>query len=438
MNIVSGQKQFNDLKYVENLSKSFDEKETIAFHSRTNWYQMARKEQLDPNGDWSIWLVLAGRGWGKTRTGAESIITYAIKNPNTICGVIAPTSGDLRRVCFEGPSGLLKNLPRECYLDSESKSYNRSAMEIKLWNGSVIQGYAAIEPDRLRGPQFHRIWADELAAWRYPEAYDQMMFGLRLGTNPKLVITTTPRPSKLIKDLVKRNGDDVVLIKGSTFDNAENLAESSLKLLKEKYENTSLGRQELYAEIIEEVEGALWTMHLIDRSRKEKKDIPDFKRLVIAIDPAVTSKQTSDETGIIVVGKGQDNRYYVLEDSSGRFSADAWARKAVDLFYEYSADRIVAETNNGGDLVERLIRSIDNQVPYKAVHATRGKIVRAEPISALYEQNKVHHIGSFPVLEDQMISYTGSFQTSPDRLDALVWGLSELSKSSGNINWRVS
>ena len=438
MNIVSGQKQFNDLKYVENLSKSFDEKETIAFHSRTNWYQMARKEQLDPNGDWSIWLVLAGRGWGKTRTGAESIITYAIKNPNTICGVIAPTSGDLRRVCFEGPSGLLKNLPRECYLDSESKSYNRSAMEIKLWNGSVIQGYAAIEPDRLRGPQFHRIWADELAAWRYPEAYDQMMFGLRLGTNPKLVITTTPRPSKLIKDLVKRNGDDVVLIKGSTFDNAENLAESSLKLLKEKYENTSLGRQELYAEIIEEVEGALWTMHLIDRSRKEKKDIPDFNRVVIAIDPAVTSKQTSDETGIIVVGKGQDNRYYVLEDSSGRFSADAWARKAVDLFYEYSADRIVAETNNGGDLVERLIRSVDNQVPYKAVHATRGKIVRAEPISALYEQNKVHHIGSFPVLEDQMISYTGSFQTSPDRLDALVWGLSELSKSSGNVNWRVS
>ena len=438
MNIVSGQKQFNDLKYVENLSKSFDEKETIAFHSRTNWYQMARKEQLDPNGDWSIWLVLAGRGWGKTRTGAESIITYAIKNPNTICGVIAPTSGDLRRVCFEGPSGLLKNLPRECYLDSESKSYNRSAMEIKLWNGSVIQGYAAIEPDRLRGPQFHRIWADELAAWRYPEAYDQMMFGLRLGTNPKLVITTTPRPSKLIKDLVKRNGDDVVLIKGSTFDNAENLAESSLKLLKEKYENTSLGRQELYAEIIEEVEGALWTMHLIDRSRKEKKDIPDFNRVVIAIDPAVASKQTSDETGIIVVGKGQDNRYYVLEDSSGRFSADAWARKAVDLFYEYSADRIVAETNNGGDLVERLIRSVDNQVPYKAVHATRGKIVRAEPISALYEQNKVHHIGSFPVLEDQMISYTGSFQTSPDRLDALVWGLSELSKSSGNVNWRVS
>ena len=438
MNIVSGQKQFNDLKYVENLSKSFDEKETIAFHSRTNWYQMARKEQLDPNGDWSIWLVLAGRGWGKTRTGAESIITYAIKNPNTICGVIAPTSGDLRRVCFEGPSGLLKNLPRECYLDSESKSFNRSAMEIKLWNCSVIQGYAAIEPDRLRGPQFHRIWADELAAWRYPEAYDQMMFGLRLGTNPKLVITTTPRPSKLIKDLVKRNGDDVLLIKGSTFDNAENLAESSLKLLKEKYENTSLGRQELYAEIIEEVEGALWTMHLIDRSRKEKKDIPDFSRVVIAIDPAVTSKQTSDETGIIVVGKGQDNRYYVLEDSSGRFSADAWARKAVDLFYEYSADRIVAETNNGGDLVERLIRSVDNQVPYKAVHATRGKIVRAEPISALYEQNKVHHIGSFPVLEDQMISYTGSFQTSPDRLDALVWGLSELSKSSGKPNWRIS
>ena len=382
---------------------------------------------------------MAGRGFGKTRCGAEDIGLYAMRNPNSICAVVAPTHGDLRRVCFGGESGLLKVIPKECFIKSrDQKGYSSSVSEIRLWNGSKIVGYAAQEPDRLRGPQFHRIWADELAAWRYPEAYDQMMFGLRLGTNPKLVITTTPRPSKLIKDLVKRNGDDVVLIKGSTFDNAENLAESSLKLLKEKYENTSLGRQELYAEIIEEVEGALWTMHLIDRSRKEKKAIPDFSRVVIAIDPAVTSTQTSDETGIIVVGKGQDNRYYVLEDSSGRFSADAWARKAVDLFYEYSADRIVAETNNGGDLVERLIRSVDNQVPYKAVHATRGKIVRAEPISALYEQNKVHHIGSFPVLEDQMISYTGSFQTSPDRLDALVWGLSELSKSSGKPNWRIS
>ena len=435
MNVLS---KIKDTKELKTIATSFDDQETIAFWSRAKWAETARKTQVEPIGDWSIWLILAGRGWGKTRTGAENIITYAMKNPNVICGVVAPTTGDLRRVCFEGPSGLLKNLPPECYLESQSKSYNKSAMEIKLWNGSIIQGYAAYEPDRLRGPQFHRIWADEVAAWRYPETYDQMMFGLRLGDNPKLVITTTPRPIKLIIDMVKRDGKDVVVQKGSTFENADNLAQSALDLLREKYENTSLGRQELYAEIIDEVEGALWNMKMIDNCRVEKSDIPEMTRVVVAIDPAVTSNASSDETGIIVVGKGENNRYYVLEDNSGKWSADTWARKAIDLFYTYEADRIVAETNNGGDLVERLIRGIDSSISYKPVHATRGKMVRAEPISALYEQKKVYHVGSFSQLENQMISFTGDRNTSPDRLDALVWGLTELSRSSGQPNWRIS
>ena len=433
MNIVSGQKQFNDLKYVENLSKSFDEKETIAFHSRTNWYQMARKEQLDPNGDWSIWLVLAGRGWGKTRTGAESIITYAIKNPNTICGVIAPTSGDLRRVCFEGPSGLLKNLPRECYLDSESKSYNRSAMEIKLWNGSVIQGYAAIEPDRLRGPQFHRIWADELAAWRYPETFNQMLFGLRLGDDPKLIITTTPRPTKLIKEIVQSK--TTKLTTGTTFDNADNLSDQAIQTLRDKYENTRLGRQELLGEILEDFEGALWNYGMFDRNRLE--EAPELQRIVVAIDPAVTSGEEADETGIVVAGRGVDNRFYVLEDATLRGSPDRWMRKAVDLYYLHKADRIIAETNNGGDLVERLLRTIDRSVSYKKVNASRGKLVRAEPVAALYEQQKVSHVGLFTSLEDQLCTYTGGGK-SPDRLDALVWAITELSTSSGNVYWRVN
>ena len=352
--------------------------------------------------------------------------------------MVAPTGGDLRRVCFEGVSGLLGCIPEQCYYKGNRRSFNRSTYEIHLYNGSKIQGFAAIEPDRLRGAQFHRAWCDELAAWRYTDAFDQLMFGLRLGKNPQCVITTTPRPTPLITDLVKRNGKDVFLTTGSTFENKDNLAPTALEQLKERYEGTQLGRQELYAEVLDSFEGALWSYTMIDEARINKEQLPEMDRVVVSLDPAVTSNDSSDETGIIVVGKGEDNRYYVLEDSSGKLSADSWARRAIDLFYLYKADRIVAETNNGGDLVERLIRSIDNQVPYKSVHATRGKMIRAEPISALYEQKKVSHVGVLSSLEDQMTSYTGVRSSSPDRLDALVWGLSELSRSSGQINWRVT
>jgi|TARA_B100000085_G_scaffold257123_1_gene258189 phage terminase large subunit-like protein len=407
-------------------------KQTIALY--TNWLKTARDKQIAPDEQYYIWLILAGRGWGKTRTGAQDIALFALRNPGTNCAVVAPTHGDLRRVCFGGPSGLLSIIPKDCFSKSAYKGYSSSTSEIRLQNGSKISGFAAQEPDRLRGPQFHRAWCDELAAWRYPETFDQLMFGLRLGDNPQCVITTTPKPSKIIKSLMER--EDCFITRGNTFENEENLAESALAMLKDRYEGTTLGRQELYAEIVDNVEGALWTNKMIEDSRIS--DERELTQIVVAIDPAVTANANSDETGILVVGKDANNSFYVLEDLSGRYSADKWGRMAIKAFYEWEADRIVAEVNNGGDLVERLLRSIDSDIPYRSVHATRGKLVRAEPIAALYEQGRVHHVGMFPELEAQMCSYVGDIKTSPDRLDALVWGMTELSKSRGRVDWRIS
>ena len=411
--------------------------EAQAIALRTDWLETARDKQLQPKFKHYIWLILAGRGWGKTRTGAQDIALYALRNPNTTCAVVAPTAGDLRRVCFGGPSGLVNIIPKECLSESKDiKGYSSSMSEIRLYNGSKIVGYAASEPERLRGPQFHRAWCDEVAAWRYPEAFDQLMFGLRLGDNPQCVITTTPKPNKIIKDLMSR--DDVTVTSGSTFENEANLAESALAMLRDKYEGTTLGRQELYAEIIENIEGALWNNKLIEEARLPEDTQKDLKQIIVAVDPAVTNNENSDETGIVVVGKDMNNEYYVLEDVSGKMSPDAWAKKAINSFYDWNADRIVAEVNNGGDLVERLLRGIDTNIPYRSVRATRGKLVRAEPVAALYEQRRVHHIGFFPELESQMCSYIGETKPSPDRLDALVWGLTELSKSKGDVNWRIS
>ena len=411
------------------------ERQTINLY--TDWLKTARPKQLKPLEEHHIWLILAGRGWGKTRTGAQDIALYALRNPESLCAVVAPTHGDLRRVCFGGNSGLLSIIPDECYTNSsDTKGYSSSIAEIRLHNGSKIMGYAAIEPDRLRGSQFHRAWADELAAWRYPEAFDQLMFGLRLGDKPQCVITTTPKPSKIIKDLMAR--EDVCVTTGNTFENEDNLADSALAMLKERYEGTSLGRQELYAEIIEEFEGALWSNTMIEETRLSEDTDRELKKIVVAIDPAVTSNANSDETGIILVGSDHTNQFYVLDDYSGIYSPDKWARLAVNAYYDYLADLVVAETTNGSDLVERVIRSVDPNIPYRSVRATRGKMTRAEPISALYEQKRVHHIGYLPELEQQMISYTGETNTSPDRLDALVWGLTELSKSRGEVMWRIS
>ena len=403
----------------------------------TEWLATARPKQLENKGNWNVWLILAGRGWGKTRTGAHAIINYALKKPESISAVIAPTFGDLKRVIFDGVSGLVKYIKPELYQGgSVSRGYNSSSAQINLYNGSKIIGFSATEPDRLRGSQFHRAWCDELASWRYPDAFDQLMFGLRLGQHPQCIITTTPRPIKIIKDLIKRQ--DVYVVNGSTFENQANLAPTALQAFRDRYEGTILGRQELYAEIIDNIDGALWTYNMIESTRINRDSMPEMTRIVVAIDPAVTSNQGSDDTGIVVAGRFNNN-FYILDDCSGKYSPDGWARKALELYYKYKADKIVAETNNGGDMVERIIRNIDNNVSYKKVTATRGKMLRAEPISALYEQNKVYHVGNFPELENQMTTYTGDTrQKSPDRLDALVWALTELNSSTGNAYWRIN
>ena len=370
-------------------------------------------------------MFLAGRGAGKTRTAAEWLAWKAISNENTRWAIVAPTHADARDTCVEGESGILNILKEYGVL----KDYNRSISEIFLTNKSRIKLFSGEEPDRLRGPQFHGGWFDELAAFKYPDAWDQYQFGARLGQHPQTIITTTPRPTKLVKDLVEREG--VRVVRGSTFDNAKNLAPSALAELKLRYENTRLGRQELYGEILDTVEGALWTREVIERARVT--DIPPLIRIVVAIDPAVTNNATSDETGIVAAGITSDNHYYVLSDKSLRASPDAWARQAVNLYHDLKADKIVAETNNGGDMVTLLIKQVDHSAPVKKVTATRGKQLRAEPISSLYEQGRVHHHGYFAELETQMCEWTPVSSESPDRLDALVWAITELNSGSSSM-----
>ena len=367
-------------------------------------------------------MILAGRGWGKTRTGAEDVADYGMQHENSRIAVVAPTVGDVRKVCLEGVSGLLAVLPPACI-----EKTNFALGEVHLWNGTVFQTFGAEEPNRLRGPQFHRAWVDELAAWQYPDTFDQLMFGLRLGDHPKCIITTTPRPTTLIRSIMKRS--DCLVTTGNTFENAGNLASTALAHLREKYEGTRLGRQELYAEILDDTPGALWSRSSIDETRINTA--PDLVRTVVAIDPAVSTNEGSDETGIVCAGKGIDGRWYILADSSGRYSPDQWAREAIALYRRYDADRVIGEVNNGGDMIENTLRNIDRNVSYKAVRASKGKAIRAEPVAALYEQKRVSHVGCLPVLEDQMCIFTSDYDRtkmkySPDRLDALVWAMTEL------------
>jgi phage terminase large subunit-like protein len=264
------------------------------------------------------------------------------------------------------------------------------------------------------------------------------MFGLRLGEHPKVIVTTTPKPIPLVKELHKRT--DTHVTSGSTFENSDNLAEASLKQLKEKYEGTRLGRQELYAEVLEDVEGSLWSRDMIESSMvRYNEKLPDFKRVIVAVDPAVTANKNSDETGIVVCASDYKGKFYILNDLSGKYTPDAWAKKTVEAYESYKADKVIAEVNNGGDLVQKVVKTIDPNVSYKAVRATRGKFVRAEPIAALYEQKRVKHAERFNNLEDQLCSYNPEITSqSPDRLDALVWGLTELSSRSGIASWRIT
>jgi phage terminase large subunit-like protein len=388
------------------------------------YFPEARPTQTVPATDWLVWMMLAGRGFGKTRTGAEWVVDRALTVPGSRWAIVAPTFGDARDTCAEGESGVLAVLERR---RRRPATWNRSMGELVLHNGSKVKLFSADEPDRLRGPQHHGAWCDELAAWRYPQAWDQLQFGLRLGDHPQTVVTTTPRPTPLVRNLAER--DTTKVTRGSTFDNAANLAPAALAELRSRYEGTRLGRQELYAELLLDTPGSLWTLDMIDQHRLPivlPRAYPDLVRVTTAIDPAVTSSDDSDMTGIVVAGLGVDGHCYVLADRTCKDTPQGWAQRAVAAHDEHFGSRIVGEVNNGGDLVETVLRSVDPNVPYRGVHASRGKRLRAEPVAALYEQGRVHHVGVFDDLENQMIGWTPESGSSPDRLDALVWAVTDL------------
>ena len=397
---------------------------------RYNWEFWARPEQLEPTGDWNAWLALAGRGWGKTRAGAEWV-RHRIKKGDKIVHCVAPTKGDVRRVMVEGDSGLLN----VCW--KGDKTYRGKSIGFPVWsptnntltweNGSKAVFFSAEDPERLRGPQAYSAWTDELCAWRNAqETWDMMMFGLRLGRKPQVFITTTPKTTKLLRNII--DDEKTVVSKGSTYDNSANLADTFLDAVRKTYEGTRLGRQELYAEILDEASGALWNRTLLHKCEIDRDEVPPLSRIVVAVDPAVTNKTDSDMTGIIVAGIDQEGTAYVIEDHTDRYSPKEWAAKAIQLYHDHMADRIVAERNQGGDMVRHTLHTEDENVPIKLVHASRGKMARAEPVSALYEQGKVKHVKGLNDLEDQMVQWEplGSIG-SPDRLDAMVWALTDLS-----------
>jgi len=383
----------------------------------------ARPNQVLPDGDWLFWLVQAGRGFGKTRVGAEAVREWA-EDPEERILMIAPTASDVRGTMIEGPSGLLS-----CYPPDRRPIYEPSLHLVKFPSGAIGITRSADEPERLRGPQFTKFWADECAAWRFlQDAWDQIMFGFRLPTK-KLqgVITTTPKPVDVIRMLA--NNPQTHVTRGSSYDNQANLSETYYREVIKPYEGTRLGRQEIFAEILEDIPGALWTAAVIDKLRVKLIDVHwnVITRIVVAIDPAVTAGEGSDETGIVVAGLTISGHVIVMDDLSCKESPLGWAKIAIDGFRKWKADRIVAEVNNGGDLVAGNMRAVDPNIPFRAVRASRGKAVRAEPVAALYEQGRVHHIGYFAELEKQMCSYVpGASTKSPDRMDALVWAITEL------------
>lgn len=406
------------------------------FKARPNQLRPGTSGSENPRSDWIYWLLQGGRGVGKTRTGGETCREW-VKEGRKRIHLVASTAADLRQVMIEGPSGLLS-----CYPENERPYYEPSKQHRLTWpNGAIAQGYSAEEPGRLRGPQCEAGWLDEIAAWApqtASETWDNFAFGLRLGDNPQAVVTSTPKPVELFKQLVK--DPDTVITRGSTYENKANLAPSFFAKIIKKYEGTRLGRQELLAELLEDIPGALWTRAIIDANRVNEREIvwDLIWRIVVAIDPAVTAGEDSDETGIIVAGLTRSGHVIVLDDLTCRESPLGWARIAVAAYKTHRGDRIVGEVNNGGDLVAANLRSVAPEIPFRAVRASRGKAVRAEPVAALYEQGRVHHVrytkreesfvtDRFDLLEDQLCSFVpGVTEKSPDRMDALVWAITEL------------
>ena len=391
-----------------------------------HWPFWARDDQLPPGGDWTTWLVLGGRGAGKTRTGAEWV-RGLVEGDTPLSGgtasriaLVSEDYGDARAVMVEGESGLLALSPK-----GWRPAWRKSTRELEWPNGAKATLFSAEDPEALRGPQHHAAWVDEFAKYTYAqETWDMLQFGLRLGERPRQVVTTTPRPTPSLKRLM--NDPHTAVTRASTYANRANLAASFFGAIVARYEGTHLGRQELDGELIEETPGALWARTQIEEARVA--EAPALSRIVVAIDPPVSSGPRADECGIVAAGLAKDGRCFVLADKSVQgLGPVGWAEAAIALFRELHADRMVAEVNQGGELVRSVLEQIDPGIPLRLVRASRGKIVRAEPVAALYERGKVSHVGVFPELEDQMCSFAGAQgAASPDRLDALVWALTEL------------
>lgn len=427
-----------------NSGKLDDKEATVLLY---DWSLWARDSQLEPTGvDWVTWLILAGRGYGKTRTGAETINKWAKEGWAKRIALIGSDAADARDVMVEGDSGILECSPRDFM-----PIYEPSKKKLTWPNGCRAFLFSAEDPDSLRGPQFHAAWSDELCKWSYgQDTWDNLQMGLRLGKAPRQIVTTTPRPIKLLKEIILRS--DTVITKGSTYENLTNLAKPFRKAVVDRYEGTRLGRQELNAELLDDIPGAMWQRSLLDElraSRHESEDMVtyqgrkvDMAEIVVAVDPPIKSASDSDECGIVAAGKGRDARGYVLADVSVRGTPDEWGTAAVQLFDKLGANWMIYEANQGGEMVAHVLRSCakalrdkgertTDHLPLKAVHATKGKATRAEPVSALYEQKRVSHVGFMALLEDQMCEFTSDFDKkkagySPDRLDAMVWALTAL------------
>lgn len=395
------------------------------------WDYSARPEQLAPEGDWRIWMIMAGRGFGKTRAGAEWVRMIAERHPEARIALVSSSLAEARAVMVEGESGLLTIYPA-----ADCPRYEPSLHRIRFRNGAQAQLFSAAEPESLRGPQHSHAWCDEIGKWplsyeRATRCWDNLLLGLRLGDDPRIAVTTTPRAVPLVKRLVAQHAaaGGVAISRGATGDNAQNLPERFLDAIASEFGETQLARQEIDGELLEDIEGALWTRALLEQVR-EHGAVPAAVRVVAAVDPPAGTG--GDECGIIVVALGEDGIARVLADCSATGAAPAeWARRVADAAREWSADRVVAEANQGGAMVESVLRAADQALPIKLVHASRGKVARAEPIAALYAAGRVRHVGMFARLEDQLCgllvggSYAGPGR-SPDRADALVWALTEL------------
>lgn len=388
------------------------------------WRAWARPSQIPPDGNWTTWLLLAGRGFGKTTSGSQFLREEVESGRSCRAALVAPTAADARDIVVEGKSGVLSVFP-----PMHRPLYEPSKRRISFSNGAIATVYSAEEPDRLRGPEHDFAWSEELGSWRYPAAWDNLQLGLRLGAHPRQVVTTTPRPVRTIRDLMR--DPHTIVTRGTTYENRMNLSESFYRQVISRYEGTRIGRQELMGELLIDVPGALWVRSMFDVNIPA----PDLERIVVGVDPAASSGPDSDETGVLIAGRSANGHIFVLDDLSCRLRPEGWSRVAVMALHRYSADRVVAEKNNGGDMVGSVIHNVDPTCPVRLVSASRGKRVRAEPVSALYEQGLVHHVRPFPDLEDQLCTWTQTSKDSPDRMDALVWAVTELTEH-GRPNFR--